>query len=128
MESDLIVLFNLSPMFPTHSLLSVLSVRFQLSRLIIGSQKNMVERELAALGINLSAHPDTAAAFCEPETLHMLIKRCHQFYDPLLMKLIRNLSQFGSNHEAFRVSNVLGTGASQITFAQARTYHIILPT
>ncbi|XP_069120818.1 kinesin-associated protein 3-like isoform X1 [Argopecten irradians] len=49
--------------------------------------------ELLALCINLAANKRTAQIICEGHGLKMLMKRAFKFKDPLLMKMIRNISQ-----------------------------------
>lgn len=49
--------------------------------------------ELLALCINLAANKRTAQIICEGNGLKMLMKRAFKYKDPLLMKMIRNISQ-----------------------------------
>ncbi|XP_052790502.1 kinesin-associated protein 3-like [Mya arenaria] len=49
--------------------------------------------ELLALCINLAANKRTAQIICEGQGLKMLMKRAFKFRDPLLMKMIRNISE-----------------------------------
>ncbi|ESP00888.1 hypothetical protein LOTGIDRAFT_140251 [Lottia gigantea] len=55
--------------------------------------KESTEIELIALCINLAANKRTASIICEGSGLKMLMKRAFKVKDPLLMKMIRNLSQ-----------------------------------
>lgn len=49
--------------------------------------------ELLSLCINLAANKRTAQIICEGNGLKMVMKRGFKFKDPLLMKMIRNLSE-----------------------------------
>ncbi len=40
---------------------------------------------------------------CSSDALHLLIKRVHQTFDPLLMKLLRNLAEHPPAQEYFQV-------------------------
>ena len=51
------------------------------------------ELELLALCINLSANKRNAQIICEHNGLRLLMKRAFKFKDPLLMKMVRNVSQ-----------------------------------
>ncbi|XP_052673915.1 kinesin-associated protein 3-like [Crassostrea angulata] len=52
-----------------------------------------VEMELMALCVNLASNKRVAAMICEGQGLKMLMKRAFKYRHPLLMKMIRNLSQ-----------------------------------
>ncbi|XP_074655810.1 kinesin-associated protein 3-like isoform X2 [Tubulanus polymorphus] len=52
-----------------------------------------IDLELIALCINLAANKRNAQIICDGSGLKMLMKRVFKFRDPLLMKMIRNLSQ-----------------------------------
>jgi len=64
-----------------------------LATLILRCPSKLVERELMALAVNVTLSPEMVEAFCSPEVFHMLVKRVHQTFDPLLVKLLRNVSQ-----------------------------------
>jgi predicted DNA-binding protein len=51
------------------------------------------ELEVMALCINLAGNKRCAQLICEGSGLRLLMKRAFKFRDPLLMKMIRNLSQ-----------------------------------
>eukprot|EP00286_Rhodomonas_abbreviata_P029278 CAMPEP_0181300704 /NCGR_PEP_ID=MMETSP1101-20121128/7032_1 /TAXON_ID=46948 /ORGANISM="Rhodomonas abbreviata, Strain Caron Lab Isolate" /LENGTH=749 /DNA_ID=CAMNT_0023405959 /DNA_START=219 /DNA_END=2465 /DNA_ORIENTATION=+ len=55
--------------------------------------ERMVEKTLAALGVNLATNARNAEAMASPETLNALLSRLFQTKDPLLAKMLRNLSQ-----------------------------------
>jgi len=62
-------------------------------RLILECPTERVEIELIALTINLAANKRNAQLICEDGGLRLLMKRAIKFKDPLLMKMIRNISQ-----------------------------------
>ena len=63
--------------------------------------------ELLSLCINLSANKRNAQIVCEGQGLKMLMKRAFKFRDPLLMKMIRNISQHeGPTKNLFVVSSI----------------------
>ena len=49
--------------------------------------------EVLALAINLSCNPDSASLICNGPGLKLLMKKALATQDPLLMKMIRNVSQ-----------------------------------
>ncbi|XP_071153872.1 kinesin-associated protein 3-like [Mytilus edulis] len=49
--------------------------------------------ELLSLCINLASNKRNAQIICEGQGLKMLMKRAFKFRDPLLMKMVRNISQ-----------------------------------
>ncbi|XP_006812486.1 kinesin-associated protein 3-like [Saccoglossus kowalevskii] len=62
-------------------------------RMILECQDERVDPELIALGVNLSCNKRNAQIICEGSGLKLLMKRAFKFKDPLLMKMIRNISQ-----------------------------------
>ena len=61
--------------------------------------------ELLSLCINLAANKRTSQIICEGNGLKMLMKRAFKFKDPLLMKMIRNVSEHdGPTKNLFIVS------------------------
>lgn len=52
-----------------------------------------IDLELIALGINLAANKRNAQLMCEGPGLKLLMRRAFKFNDPLLLKMIRNISQ-----------------------------------
>ena len=55
------------------------------------------DKELLALCVNLAASKRTAEIISEGNGLKMLYKRAFKFKDPILMKMLRNISQ----HDGF---------------------------
>lgn len=73
--------------------------------------------ELLSLCINLSANKRNAQIVCDGKGLKMLMKRAFKFRDPLLMKMIRNISQHdGPTKNLFVVSSIIKYG-SQCKFS-----------
>ncbi|XP_023930981.1 kinesin-associated protein 3 [Lingula anatina] len=71
-------------------------------KMILESPGDRVDLELIALGINLAANKRNAQMICEGQGLKLLLKRAYKFKDPLLMKMIRNISQHdGQTKELF---------------------------
>lgn len=62
-------------------------------KMILESTSERVEIELIALAINLAANKRNAQLICEGNGLRLLMRRALKFKDPLLMKMIRNISQ-----------------------------------
>ena len=61
--------------------------------------------ELVALAVNLAANKRNAQLICEGSGLRLLLKRAFKFKDPLLLKMVRNISQHeGPTKEHFVVS------------------------
>ena len=66
-----------------------------------------IDLELIALGINLAANKRNAQLICEGPGLRLLMRRAFKFNDPLLLKMIRNISQHdGPTKSQFLVSAV----------------------
>jgi len=66
-----------------------------------------IDLELIALGINLAANKRNAQLICEGPGLRLLMRRAFKFNDPLLLKMIRNISQHdGPTKAQFVVSNI----------------------
>jgi hypothetical protein len=63
-------------------------------QLVINFPQKKVARELVALAINLSSNKRNAERMCRGEGLGMLVQRVLQTRDALLMKVIRNISQW----------------------------------
>ena len=67
-----------------------------------------IDLELIALGINLAANKRNAQLVCEGPGLRLLMRRAFKFNDPLLLKMIRNISQHdGPTKAQFLVSNIM---------------------
>lgn len=63
---------------------------------IIESENDQVDLEIIALGINLALNNKCAVKMFEyskKKGLKYLIKRAFKFKDPLVMKMVRNMSQ-----------------------------------
>lgn len=74
-------------------------------KLILASPGDRIEIELIALTINLAANKRNATLICEANGLRLLMRRALKFKDPLLMKMIRNISQHdGPTKREFIVS------------------------
>ncbi|CAG5115680.1 unnamed protein product, partial [Candidula unifasciata] len=65
-----------------------------------------IDIKLMALCINLAANKRTAQIICEGQGLKMLMKRAFKFTDPLLMKMIRNLSQHSGSTKALFIDYI----------------------
>uniref|UniRef100_A0A8C1LPS6 Kinesin-associated protein 3b n=1 Tax=Cyprinus carpio TaxID=7962 RepID=A0A8C1LPS6_CYPCA len=65
----------------------------QLMQMLFEHGKERIDTELISFCINLAAYKTNAQIICEGNGLKMLMKRALKLKDPLLMKMIRNLSQ-----------------------------------
>nr|XP_032814441.1 kinesin-associated protein 3 isoform X1 [Petromyzon marinus] len=65
----------------------------QLMKMLYDFPEERVDRELISLCINIAANKRNAQLICEGNGLKMLMKRALKFRDPMLMKMIRNISQ-----------------------------------
>jgi hypothetical protein len=80
---------------------------FQAMKLLLESPEK-TDIELLSLCINLSANKRNAQIVCEGQGLKMLMKRAFKFRDPLLMKMLRNISQHdGPTKNLFVVSSII---------------------
>ena len=61
--------------------------------MVLENPTDRVEIELISLAINLAANRRNAQLICEGNGLRLLMRRAIKFKDPLLMKMIRNISQ-----------------------------------
>lgn len=61
-------------------------------QLVINFPQNMVAKELAALAVNLSHNGRNAELMCQNRGLEALVTRVLRTRDPLLMKVVRNIS------------------------------------
>ncbi len=66
---------------------------WQVMKMLLESPDAQPDLELLALCINLAANKRNAQIICEHNGLRLLMKRAFKFKDPLLMKMIRNISQ-----------------------------------
>ena len=62
-------------------------------KMILDCPNDRVEIELISLAINLVANKRNAQLICEGNGLRLLMRRAFKCKDPLLMKMIRNISQ-----------------------------------
>uniref|UniRef100_W5M187 Kinesin-associated protein 3b n=1 Tax=Lepisosteus oculatus TaxID=7918 RepID=W5M187_LEPOC len=65
----------------------------QLMKMLFECAEERMEAELISFCINLAANKRNAQLICEGNGLKMLMKRALKLKDPLLMKMIRNISQ-----------------------------------
>ena len=102
-------------------------ILFQVMKMLLESPENP-DIELLSLCINLAANKRTAQIICEGQGLKMLMKRAFKFKDPLLMKMIRNVSEHdGQTKSLFVVSTVLSHQISEIiflTFSQTTNFRL----
>jgi hypothetical protein len=63
------------------------------TQMLIHYPEPLVAAEVAALAINLTANGRNAKLMCENDGLRALLSRVLRTYDPLLMKVIRNIAQ-----------------------------------
>lgn len=73
--------------------------------MIVNSEDDQPKLELIALGINLAINSKNAQLMIESNRLQGLIKKAFRTQDPLIMKMIRNISQHDLAKENFVVSN-----------------------
>ena len=60
--------------------------------MLLESQDAQPDIELLSLCINLAANKRNAQVICDHNGLRLLMKRAFKFKDPLLMKMVRNIS------------------------------------
>ncbi|KAA3675533.1 uncharacterized protein DEA37_0006692 [Paragonimus westermani] len=66
-----------------------------LMKIALENPNNMTDLVPMALAINLACDPQCASLFAEGKGVRLLMRRALKMRDPLLMKLLRNLSQHG---------------------------------
>lgn len=72
--------------------------------MILECKSERVDIELIALCINLASNKRNAQLICEGNGLRLLMRRALKYKDPLLMKMIRNISQHeGTTKKDFMV-------------------------
>ncbi|XP_076662168.1 kinesin associated protein 3 isoform X1 [Halictus rubicundus] len=71
------------------------------TNMILNSEDDQQKLELVALGINLAINSKNAQLMVENNRLQGLIKKAFRNQDPLIMKMIRNISQHESTKESF---------------------------
>ena len=64
-----------------------------LMRIILQCTDEQVDLEIMALAINLAANKRNAQLICEGNGLRVLMQRAFSYQDPLIIKMIRNISQ-----------------------------------
>ncbi|KOX78032.1 Kinesin-associated protein 3 [Melipona quadrifasciata] len=69
--------------------------------MILNTEDDQPKLELIALGINLAINGKNAQLMVENNRLQGLIKKAFRTQDPLIMKMIRNISQHHSTKENF---------------------------
>jgi hypothetical protein len=68
-------------------------------KLIIDCKEDRLEPEIIALAINLALNAGCAEQLCDyrhGKGLKLLMKRAYKYKDPLIMKMIRNISSHAS--------------------------------
>lgn len=68
-------------------------------KLVIDCKEDRLEPEVIALAINLALNPGCAEQLCDykhGKGLKLLMKRAYKYKDPLIMKVIRNISSHAS--------------------------------
>jgi hypothetical protein len=68
-------------------------------KLIIDCKEERLEPEIIALAINLALNAGCAEQLCDykhGKGLKLLMKRAYKYKDPLIMKMIRNISSHSS--------------------------------
>eukprot|EP00455_Lapot_gusevi_P013606 TRINITY_DN1665_c0_g1_i2.p1 TRINITY_DN1665_c0_g1~~TRINITY_DN1665_c0_g1_i2.p1 ORF type:complete len:727 (+),score=154.37 TRINITY_DN1665_c0_g1_i2:273-2183(+) len=55
-----------------------------------------VDRELVAVLINLANHEECATIICQNDHVYQLVRKAQQTNDPLILKILRNVTQFES--------------------------------
>ena len=71
------------------------------TNMILNSEDDQPKLELLALGINLAINSKNAQYMVENNRLQGFIKKAFRNQDPLIMKMIRNISQHDSTKESF---------------------------
>ncbi|XP_018609807.1 kinesin-associated protein 3a isoform X1 [Scleropages formosus] len=85
----------------------------QLMKMLSECAEERVDTELISFCINLAANKRNAQLMCEGNGMKMLMKRALKLKDPLLMKMIRNISQHdGATKQLF--IDYVGDLAAQI--------------
>lgn len=73
---------------------------------MIMENKDEPEMEVMALTVNLAANKRCAQLICDNNGLKMLLKRAFKLRDPLLMKMVRNLSLHDGQTKAMFVVRI----------------------
>ncbi|KAM4654763.1 kinesin-associated protein 3 isoform 2-T2 [Amazona ochrocephala] len=86
----------------------------QLMKMLFACPDERVDLELISFCINLAANKRNVQLICEGNGLKTLMKRALKFKDPLLMKMIRNISQHDGPTKSLFIDYV-GDLAAQIS-------------
>ncbi|CCI45460.1 unnamed protein product [Albugo candida] len=81
---------------------------------LINFPQNIIAKELAALTVNLSLNARNAEWMCQRGGLEALVKRVIRTSDPLLVKVVRNISQWTYRSQEDTTCTQKGTWASLI--------------
>uniref|UniRef100_A0A8C7ILN0 Kinesin-associated protein 3b n=1 Tax=Oncorhynchus kisutch TaxID=8019 RepID=A0A8C7ILN0_ONCKI len=95
----------------------------QLMKMLFEHGEERIDAELISFCINLAANKKNAQLICEGNGLKMLMKRALKLKDPLLMKMIRNISQHDGPPKHLFIDYV-GDLAAQITPDENEEYVI----
>lgn len=90
--------------------------------MILNSEEDPLKLELLALGINLAVNSKNALLMVENNHLQGLIKKAFRNQDPLIMKMIRNISQ----HEATKESFIEFVGDFAMALNQSESQDFVL--
>ncbi|KAM4721447.1 kinesin-associated protein 3 [Rhinophrynus dorsalis] len=86
----------------------------QIMKMLFECSEERIDLELISFCINLAANKRNAQLICEGNGLKMLMKKALKFKDPLLMKMIRNISQHDGQTKNLFIDYV-GDLAAQIS-------------
>ncbi|KAL0967002.1 hypothetical protein UPYG_G00303270 [Umbra pygmaea] len=95
----------------------------QLMKMLFEHGEERIDAELISFCINLAANKRNAQIICEGNGLKMLMKRALKLKDPLLMKMIRNISQHDGPPKHLFIDYV-GDLAAQISPAEDEEFVI----
>merc|ERR1719266_2495717 len=87
------VLYHLSMDDKVKSMFTYTDAIPVLMRTILQCGEEQVDLEIMALAINLAANKRNAQLICEGSGLKLLMQRAFSYQDPLIIKMIRNISQ-----------------------------------
>ncbi|XP_062857328.1 kinesin-associated protein 3a [Trichomycterus rosablanca] len=83
----------------------------QVMKMLFDYGEESLDQELISFCINLAANKRNAQLICEGNGLKMLMKRALKFKDPLMMKMIRNISQHDGSFKNLFIDYVGGLAA-----------------
>merc|ERR1719410_2453273 len=87
------VLYHLSMDDKVKSMFTYTDAIPSLMKLMLQCGEEQVDLEIMALAINLAANKRNAQLICEGNGLRLLMQRAFSYQDPLIIKMIRNISQ-----------------------------------